>query len=100
MKVRTAESPLAVLLVFVVLILEQYTCSFFFFWFPAVYLQSFQPKTNHCSRRMGPQMDKALAQKIPFKVQVAELELGSTPSRAQYKHLETESSTNSANPLG
>ena len=49
---------------------------------------------------MGPQMDKALAQKIPFKVQVAELELGSTPSRAQYKHLETESSTNSANPLG
>ena len=35
---------------------------------------------------------------ILFKVQVAELELGSISSRAQYKHFETKSSTNSVNP--
>ena len=27
---------------------------FFFFWFPTVYPQSFQPETNHCSQRVGP----------------------------------------------
>ena len=55
---------------------------------------------NHYSRRVGPRRDKALAQEILFKVQVAGLELGNTPSRAQYKHLETESPTNLAKPLG
>ena len=49
---------------------------------------------------MGPRRGKALAQGILFKVQVAGLELGSTPSQAQYKHFETKSPTNSANPLG
>ena len=73
---------------------------FFFFWFPTVYSQGFQSKTNNCSRRVGPQRGKALAPEVLFKVQVVGLELGSTPSRAQYKHLETESPTNSANPLG
>ena len=29
-------------------------CHFFFFWFPTVYPQSFQPETNHCSQRVGP----------------------------------------------
>ena len=62
--------------------------------------QDFQQKINHCLRRVGPQRGKALAQEILFKVQGAGLELGSTPSQAQYKHLETESPTNSANPLG
>ena len=63
-----------------------------------MYPQDFQLKTNHCLCRMGPWMGKALAQEILFKVQVAGLELGSTPDWAQYKHLETESPTNSANP--
>ena len=65
-----------------------------------MFSQGFQPETNHCSRRVDPWRGKALAQEILFKVQVAELELGSTPSRAQYEHLETESPTNSTNPLG
>jgi len=45
---------------------------------------------------VGPRSGKALAYEILFKVQTAGLELGSTPSQAQYKHLETESPTNSA----
>ena len=73
---------------------------FFFFWFPTVYPQGFQLETNHCSRQVGPQRGKALAQEVLFKVQVVGLELRSTRSRAQYKHLEIESLTNSANPLG
>ena len=70
-----------------------------FFWFPTVFPQGFQPETNHCSCRVGPRKGKALAQEILFKVQVAGLELGSTPNRAQYKHFETKSPTNLANPL-
>jgi len=73
---------------------------FFFFWFSTVFPQGFQPETNHCSRRVGPRRGKVLAQEILFKVQVAGLELRSTPSRAQYKHFETESPSNPANPLG
>ena len=48
---------------------------------------------------MSSRRGKALAQKILFKVQVAGLELGSTPSQAQYKHFETKSPINLANPL-
>ena len=65
-----------------------------------VYPQGFYPETNRCLRRVGPRKGKALTHEIIFKVQVAGLELGSTPSQAQYKHLETNSPTNSANPLG
>ena len=54
----------------------------FFFWFPTVFPQGFQPETNHYSCRMGPQIDKALAQEILFKVHVAGFELESTLSRA------------------
>ena len=43
---------------------------FFFFWFPTVFPQSFQPEINHCLCRMGPRMGKALAQEILFKVQI------------------------------
>ena len=49
---------------------------------------------------MDPRRGKALVQEIFFKMQITRLELGSTPSRAQYKHLKTENPTNSANPLG
>ena len=63
----------------------------FFFWFSTVFLQDFQLETNHCYHRVSPQRDKALAHEILFKVQVTGLKLGSTPNRAQYKHLETES---------
>ena len=42
---------------------------------------------------------KALAKKIIFKMKVTELELGSTPNRAKYKHFKTKSSTNLANFL-
>ena len=73
---------------------------FFFFWFLTVFSQNFQPEINHCSRRVGPWKGKVLIQEILFKVQVAGLELGSTPNRAQYKHLETKSPSNSAKPLG
>ena len=73
---------------------------FFFFWFLTVFSQNFQPEINHCSHQVGPWKGKALVQKILFKVQVAGLELGSTPNRAQYKHLETKSPSNSAKPLG
>ena len=55
---------------------------FFFFLFPTVLPQEFQLEINHCSCRMDPRMGKALAQEILFKVQVAGLELGSTPSQA------------------
>ena len=72
----------------------------FFFWFPTVFPQGFQPETNHYSCRVGPQNDKALAQEILFKVQVARLEPGSSSSRVQYKHFETKSPTNLVNPLG
>ena len=71
-----------------------------FFCSRTVYFQDFQLETNHCLCQVGPQTGKAMAQKILFKIQVARLKLGSTPNRAQYKHLETESPTNSANPLG
>ena len=72
----------------------------FFFWFLTVFPQRFQPETNYCSCRVSPRRGKALTKEIIFKVQVAELELGSTPSRAKYKHFETKSSTNLANLLG
>ena len=49
---------------------------------------------------MNSRRGKALVQEVLFKVQVAGLELGNTPNRAQYKYLETESSTNSTNSLG
>ena len=71
----------------------------FFFWFPTVFPQGFQPETNHYSCRVDPRNDKALAQEILFKVQVARLELGSTSNRVQYKHFETKSPTNLVNPL-
>ena len=79
---------------------NEYKRFFFFFWFPTVFPQDFQPETNHCSCRVSPRRGKALAKEIIFKVQVAGLELGSTPSRAKYKHFETKSSTNLANLLG
>ena len=66
--------------------------------FRTVYLQGFQSETNHYSHWVGPRWGKALAQEILFKVQIAGLKLKSIPNRAQYKHLETESPTNSANP--
>ena len=56
-----------------------YKCNIFF-WFPTVFPQGFQPETNHCSYRVSPRRGKALAKEIIFKVQVAGLELGSTPS--------------------
>ena len=71
-----------------------------FFFFPIAFPQNFQLETNYCSRRVGPRKGKALVHEIFFKVQITELELGSTPSRAQYKHLKTENPTNSTNPLG
>ena len=81
---------------------HKYVYNFFFFFggFPTVFSQDFQPETNYCSRWVSPQRGKTLAQEILFKVQVVELELGSTPNRAQYKHFETENPINSANPLG
>ena len=66
--------------------------------FRTVYLQGFQSETNHYSHWVGPRWGKALAQEILFKVQIAGLKLKSIPNRAQYKHLETESPTNSTNP--
>ena len=72
----------------------------FFFGFPTLFPQNFQPETNYCLCQVGPWRGKALAQEILFKVQVAGLKLESTPSRAQYKHFETKSPTNLANPLG
>ena len=63
-----------------------------------MYLQGFQSETNHYSHWVSPRRGKALVQEILFKVQVAGLKLESIPNRAQYKHLETESPTNSANP--
>ena len=70
------------------------TCISFLFCSHTVYPQGFQPETNHCLHRIGPQMGKPWAQEILFKVQIPGLELRSTPNRAQYKHLETESPTN------
>ena len=73
---------------------------FFFFGSRTVYFQDFQLETNHCSCQVGPQRGKVLAQENFFKVQVTGLKLENTPNRAQYKHLEIESPTNSTNPLG
>ena len=67
-------------------------------YFRTVYLQGFQPETNHYSHWVSPRRGKALVQEILFKVQVVGLKLESIPNRAQYKHLETESPTNSTNP--
>ena len=72
----------------------------FFFFFSTVFPLNFQLETNYCSHRMDPRRGKALVQEIFFKMQITRLELGSTPSRVQYKHLKTENPTNSANPLG
>ena len=77
---------------------QKQKCSLFLF--PTVFPQGFQLETNHCSCRVSPRRGKALAQEILFKVQVAGLKLGSTPSQAQYEHFETKSPTNLANPLG
>ena len=71
---------------------------YIYIYFRTVYLQGFQPETNHYSHWVSPRRGKALAQEILFKVQVAGLKLESIPNRAQYKHLETESPTNSTNP--
>ena len=75
-----------------------YQYIYIYIYFRTVYLQGFQSETNHCSHWVDLRRGKALAPEILFKVQVAGLKLESTPNRAQYKHLETESPTNSASP--